>query len=120
MGTIAGFWAGVAVAILGLVSLFVIFLGEYQSREIGLSSIVNSTFITIPDALLALLFGSAIGTLGGFVGKTYAENSVPQPAASAQPAASIQASPSTAQSAQPSPSVTQPATQPPSPQQNQP
>lgn len=109
IGALAGFWAGVAVAILGLVTLFVIFFGEYQNREIRLSSIVTYAFSGIPTALLALIFGSAIGTLGGFIGKIYAENSA------AQPTASVQSSPSAAQPAAP----VQP-TQPSPPQQNQP
>ncbi len=99
IGALAGFWAGVVVAILGLVAILLFSIVESQlfRTEIRLSSIVRSAVGSIPIALLALILGPAIGALGGFIGKTYAENaatasappaqptSSPQPAAPAQP-----------------------------------
>jgi hypothetical protein len=106
MGALAGFWAGVAVAILGLATLLVLEFALYQGRSISLSSLVGSVLSSITPALLALLFGPAIGALGGFMGKIYTENSVSQPTVSPQPAASVQPPLSTAQPVQP----TQPST----------
>lgn len=112
MGALAGFWAGVAVAILGLATLLVLaFAMDQNSRSISLSSFVYYVSSGIAPALLALLFGPAIGALGGFIGKIYTENSVSQPIASGQPPASVQPPLPTAQPVQP--------TQPPAPQQDQ-
>ena len=91
MGALAGFWAGVAVAILGLITLPVLAFAMYQNRgSISLSSFVYYVSSGILPALLALLFGPAIGVLGGFIGKIYTENSVTQPTASSPPVASVQ------------------------------
>ena len=85
IGALAGFWAGVAVAILGLVTLFVLFFGAYQNSEIRLAYLVTYAVSAITPALLALVVGPAVGALGGFIGKTYAENTAPPPAAPVQP-----------------------------------
>src|SRR5690349_2609593 len=64
MGALAGFWAGVAVAILGLVTFLVLAAFEiFQNRaNISLSSMAVA-FVSgaITSALLALLFGTVIG-----------------------------------------------------------
>jgi uncharacterized membrane protein YfcA len=102
MGALAGFWAGVAVAILGLVTFPVlVFVEDQNMARIALSSIVYSALSGITPALLALLFGTAIGALGGFIGKIYVENSVSQPTASPQPAAPVQSPLPTVQPVQP-------------------
>lgn len=108
MGALAGFWAGVAVAVLGIVTLVIALSGLLGVREVRLSEVVRSLLSSFPIVLLALLLGPAIGALGGFIGKTYAENPAAQPAPSAQVTSSTQ--PATpVQPAQPAP-----------PQQNQP
>jgi hypothetical protein len=102
MGALAGFWAGVAVAILGLATLLVLAFAMYQDREsISLSSLVYYVSSGITPALLALLFGPAIGALGGFIGKIYTENSVSQPTAPSQPITSVQPPLPTAQPVEP-------------------
>jgi hypothetical protein len=74
----------------------------YQNRgNIPLSSFVSYVLSGITPALLALLFGSAIGALGGFIGKIYTENSVSQPTASPQPTTSVQPPLPTAQPIEP-------------------
>jgi hypothetical protein len=85
MGALAGFWAGVVVAIFWLFTTFAVFFGEYLHRgDIRLVSIVSYAFSGIPTTLLALLFGPAIGALGGFIGKMYTENSMSQTTTSNQ------------------------------------
>ena len=108
IGALAGFWAGVAVAILGLVTFLAIFFIDYRLREVSLSYLVSYAMSVISPVLLALIIGPAVGALGGFIGRTYVENTAPPPAAPAQP-------PSPAPSVAPA----QPA-QPAPPQQNQP
>jgi hypothetical protein len=39
---------------------------------------LTSAASSIPIALLALLLGAAVGTLGGFIGRVYAKNLPPQ------------------------------------------
>lgn len=97
MGALAGFWAGVAVAILGFIAILLFSAIEYRfvGTGIRLSSLLSIAVSSLPVALLALIFGPAIGTLGGFIGKTYIENSAAGSAAPTQPA------PSTAQPAAP-------------------
>lgn len=105
IGALAGFWAGVVVAILGFVTLFVVFVGEYRLREVRLAYILTYAVSALTPALLALVVGPAVGALGGFIGKTYAENTATPPAVPAQPSA---------------PTAPVQPTQPMPPQQNQP
>lgn len=91
MGALAGFWAGVSVAILGFATLLVLTFVMYQNRGlVPLSSIVYYVSSGIMPALLALLAGPAIGALGGLIGKIYTEDAMSQPTASAQLIASVQ------------------------------
>ena len=81
MGALAGFWAGVAVAIFAMATLVVLAVIEYLSvRSLGLSSIAYVVSGAVTPVLLALLFGAAVGALGARIGKIYAENPAAQPA----------------------------------------
>jgi len=106
MGALAGFWAGVAVAILGFVALLLLWAVEYRFLGTGirLSSLVSAAVSGFPTALLALIFGPAIGTLGGFIGKTYSEPSAVGSALPAQPAPPPAQPATQVQSSPPSPS----------------
>lgn len=110
MGALAGFWAGVAVAILGLVTFLVLAAFEIVQNRANISlSSMAVTFVSgvITSAPLALLFGTVIGAFGGFIGKIYTENTVSQPTASPQPAASVEPPLPTAQPIEPTqPSAT--------------
>jgi hypothetical protein len=83
MGALAGFWTAITVSLLGLVALILrtaiefgnpfhhfIYPGMYLNM--GLAALYGATAYII----VALLLGTAIGVLGGFIGKAYA-NDVP-------------------------------------------
>ncbi len=113
LGTLAGFWAGVVAALVGVLVYIVLILVSYGMYRYATSSssmvtlIVNSVFMIVRNAILALLLGPALGTLGGFIGKSYASG-LTAPPEPVQPSAP--------------PPQTQPsqAPQPSSPPQNQP
>lgn len=106
IGGLAGFWAGLVsggvVLVIDLVLLVYSLTssGPAFSRSSLLTLSFTFVFLAGRDAILALLAGTGLGALGGFIGRTYATGG---PAAAAQPN-QPPASPS----------------QPPSPPQNQP
>jgi len=107
IGALAGFWAGVVMAIFAIVVLLIDFFGEYSYRTAGLSSLVGYGSAVAVVAMMALLLGPALGVLGGLIGKIYADSPTP-------PATSTSSS-------SPSPQTPPPQTSlPSSPQQNQP
>lgn len=78
MGALAGFWAGVVGAIVGVI-IDIVLLGYVLSTEgpsISRTSLfdfgIALAFLAVRDAVLALLFGAGLGALGGFIGRTYA------------------------------------------------
>ncbi|HEY7356257.1 MAG TPA: hypothetical protein VH590_07315 [Ktedonobacterales bacterium] len=108
MGALAGFWAGVVGAIVGVI-IDIVLLGYVLSSEgpsISRTSLLDFgialAFLAVRDAVLALLFGAGLGALGGFIGRTYASGQ----AAPAQP--------------NQGPAVPSPAPQAPAPPQSQP
>jgi len=115
MGALAGFWAGVAVAVFWLFTVFAVSFGEYRG-DIRLISVVSYALSALPTTLLALLFGPAIGALGGFIGKMYAENTAAQASTlssplatpSSQPVAPVPSTPPAVPSSPTSPQQDQP------------
>ena len=77
MGALAGFWAGVATSVTGTVFVFLASYGTSGYRWSGYSSLIGYISEIITIACIALLLGPAVGTLGGFVGKIYAEPTTP-------------------------------------------
>jgi hypothetical protein len=94
IGALAGFWAGLVAALVGAMVYIVLIIASYGEYRYAMSSrslaalIVSVVFTTTRNAILALLFGTGLGALGGFIGKIYASGPAAPPSVrpSAQPA----------------------------------
>ncbi len=107
IGALAGFWAGVAVGIAGLVIIFFTFFESYSIRLLGLSSLVNYGYECVITMVLALLVGPIVGALGGFLGNIYADSSV-APSGALPPASPVSQTPPSVPSQAPEPPSNQP------------
>ncbi|MGH2510493.1 MAG: hypothetical protein ACRDHZ_24220 [Ktedonobacteraceae bacterium] len=72
IGVLAGFWAGITVAIFAVVILFITAYGSDIAEITSLSSLIYYIVNVFVTALSALLVGPIFGVLGGFIGRIYA------------------------------------------------
>ncbi len=76
MGALAGLWAGVVLALVGIAIYTILLLISYNTYRYATSSlssivsfIISSVFVILRNTVLALLVGPTLGAVGGLLGR---------------------------------------------------